>query len=221
MTKKDKLLIQFNMKFIRNTLKLLSINLAIIYAMVLLIDKFIDEDQISDEKLIINVKKFTKNITHDIYISDFDLKKTNGLTTKKSKIETGNLGEIIIDNSPINDNEIDLIFLGGSTTECYFVEEENRFPKRFDKLLDHKNKFKIMNFSMGGKNSYNSLLQIITQFNDFKIKNIVLLHNINDLIQLLHFGSYTKGTYLKKAVCKQQSHQKIQFLLFEGIWNRI
>lgn len=200
MIKKDKLLILFNMKFIRNTLKLLSINLAITYAMLLFIDKFIDEDQISNEKIIINVKKFPKNITHDIYMSDLDLKKTNGLTTKKSKIETGNFGEIIIDNIPINDNEIDLIFLGGSTTECYFVEEENRFPKRFDKLLDHENKFKIMNFSRGGKNSYNSLLQIITQFNDFKIKNIVLLHNINDLIQLLHFGSYTKGTYLKKAV---------------------
>ncbi len=85
-----------------------------------------------------------------------------------------------------------VVFLGGSTTECCFVDEENRFPYVAGRLLEQDTGLKVnaLNASRSGNNSLNSINNLWNNAMRFKPDVAVMMHNINDLAILMYEKSY-------------------------------
>ena len=82
----------------------------------------------SDRNIIL--REIKPNLEVEVSPGKTYIRTTQGLQDKKYKLKTDNDGFIVNSNSLIRDNEenADIIFFGGSTTELMFVEEKNRFP---------------------------------------------------------------------------------------------
>jgi hypothetical protein len=89
------------------------------------------------------------------------------------------------------DPDLVMVFLGGSTTMCLYVEEEHRFPYLTGRLLEKQTNVKIdsINAARGGNNSFHSHNILLNKALPFKPRIAVLLNNVNDLTTLL-YGTY-------------------------------
>ena len=85
-----------------------------------------------------------------------------------------------------------LAFLGGSTTECRAVPEENRFPYLVGRRLarDFKIKVNSYNAARSGNNSLHSLNILLHKVIPLHPDIVIMMHNINDLITLLYEKTY-------------------------------
>lgn len=99
----------------------------------------------------------------------------------------------IIKPSFINDNpDLQLFFLGGSTTECETVDEEFRFPYLVGRQLEEKLNIKVNsdNAARSGNNSLHSINILINKLLPYNPDVVVMMHNVNDLSALVYEGSY-------------------------------
>lgn len=187
------------LKKIKSLIKILIVNALVLYIFSLIANQFLNEKNITSDNLIINIKRFDKNFLYKGEVSKEYLKNVDGNINKKFELATGELGNINVENISFNNTrKIDYLFMGGSTTECLYVSTQNRFPYLINKSLHDS--ILVINLSKSGKNSHQSFLQLNTQLNDLHINNLILMHNINDLTQLLYFDSYIKGALIRKSV---------------------
>jgi len=116
-------------------------------------------------------------------------KDSDALQFKKYLFRVDNNGFIVPSAKYQNPDKI-IVFLGGSTTECAYVEEENRFPYKVGCLLEKKLGKKINSYNGGtaGNNSMHSLFISISKGLPMNPSVVVMMHNINDLIILLYEG---------------------------------
>jgi hypothetical protein len=94
-----------------------------------------------------------------------------------------------------DDADIQIVFLGGSTTECLYVTPRRRFPFRVGRIMEKKLGAKINAFNGGksGNNIMHSLLAFIGKALPLKPDYVVLMHNVNDLGVLARDGGYWTG----------------------------
>jgi hypothetical protein len=85
-----------------------------------------------------------------------------------------------------------LAFLGGSTTECRAVPEENRFPYLVGRRLEEVFQVKVnsYNAARSGNNSLHSLNILLHKVMPLQPDIVVMTHNLNDLITLLYEKTY-------------------------------
>jgi hypothetical protein len=88
--------------------------------------------------------------------------------------------------------DMSLVFIGGSTTECRYIDEEHRFPYLVGVLLEQQTGIKInsYNAARSGNHSLNSLDILLNKVFPIKPDIVVMLENINDLTILLYESSY-------------------------------
>ena len=198
------------MKRAKAVLKLIFYNIIVLYLLILLVDKlFFHQRFLDEENLVINIKVFPKNYYTKGSIPEEHRNNADGLDKKSYSLHTGILGDIKVEEKENLDfNTIDILFMGGSTTECLYVQEEKRFPVLVNQSLDDS--VIVVNLSKSGKNSHHSKLQILTQLNDTEIKNLVLMHNINDLTQLLYSNSYIKGPITRRSVVNYEDLKSVK-----------
>jgi lysophospholipase L1-like esterase len=87
---------------------------------------------------------------------------------------------------------VDIVFLGGSSTECGYVDEELRFPYRVGQLLNIGSGLtaRTLNGGVSGNHSLHSLIQYLAKTAPLRPRYVVLMHNVNDLVLLSKTGSY-------------------------------
>ena len=103
--------------------------------------------------------------------------------------------------------DLEIYFLGGSTTACLLVEDTFRFPYLTGRFLEKKTNLTINTYNAGRSgndaiDSYNRLLNVIIPT---KPQYVILMHAINDVVNFLYTGSYwsdsnpyrTKTFYVK------------------------
>ncbi len=85
-----------------------------------------------------------------------------------------------------------LAFLGGSTTECIYDDENNRFPYLVGRLLEEKTRLKVnsYNAAKSGNDSLHSINILINKVVPLKPDIVVTMENINDLAVLLYEKTY-------------------------------
>ena len=85
-----------------------------------------------------------------------------------------------------------IVFLGGSTTECFSVDEDKRFPYLVGRLLeaDTAKKINTYNGGKGGNLSLHSINTLINKVVPMRATCAVFMHNINDLNNMLYVGGY-------------------------------
>jgi hypothetical protein len=88
--------------------------------------------------------------------------------------------------------DVVLAFLGGSTTECRAVPEENRFPYLVGRRLEEVFQVKVnsYNAARSGNNSLHSLNILLHKVMPLQPDMVVMMHNLNDLITLLYEKTY-------------------------------
>jgi lysophospholipase L1-like esterase len=101
-----------------------------------------------------------------------------------------------------------MAFLGGSTTECIYDDENNRFPYLTGRLLEEKTGLKVnsYNAAKSGNNSLHSLNILLNKVVELKPDLVVMMHNINDLAVLLYEKTYwnhhpTRSPLVEKPPC--------------------
>jgi lysophospholipase L1-like esterase len=85
-----------------------------------------------------------------------------------------------------------IVFLGGSTTECMFVGEDQRFPYLVGKILEEETGKKINSYNggMSGNNTLHAIDLLINKVIPLHPQVVVFVENINDLSTLLYEGTY-------------------------------
>jgi len=126
-----------------------------------------------------------------IYPTQKIMNKSDTLQFKKYIIRSDRNGFIIPSEKYKNPDKV-IVFLGGSTTECEYVEEEKRFPYRVGCILENKLSKKINSYNGGyaGNNSSHSLFSLMSKVLPLNPTAVIMMHNINDLVILLYEGSY-------------------------------
>jgi len=101
-----------------------------------------------------------------------------------------------------------LAFLGGSTTECIYDDENNRFPYLTGRLLEEETGLRVnsYNAAKSGNNSLHSINILLNKVVELKPELVVMMHNINDLAVLLYEKTYwnqhpTRSPLVEKPPC--------------------
>jgi carbamoyltransferase len=91
--------------------------------------------------------------------------------------------------------DLDILFIGGSTTECMYVNPLYRFPYLTGRLIEQKIGKRINSYNSGvsGNTSLHSLILLQSKIFALDMDMIVMMHNQNDFFYLLTLGSYYTG----------------------------
>ncbi|MBX9767438.1 MAG: SGNH/GDSL hydrolase family protein, partial [Bdellovibrionales bacterium] len=139
----------------------------------------------------VRLKVFEPNI--DLWISPTPEYRvgTNDLSEGPYRVRTDNDG-FIKSATTHEDPELTIAFIGGSTTECLYMDENKRFPAVSAALLEQKTGIKTnaINAGVSGANTLHAINTMINKILPIKPKIIVLMENINDLATQAHLGGY-------------------------------
>ena len=143
------------------------------------------------ERRYINLREILPLIDTVDVPPDRAVRESDGLVQKPYRVRTDARGFML----PYNRYEkpdLTLVFLGGSTVACIYVEEENRFPYLVGNLLAQKTGKKItsINSGVGGNNSLHSLDILLNKIIPVRPDVVVMMHNINDLVALIYDRTY-------------------------------
>jgi hypothetical protein len=153
------------------------------------------------ERRYINLREILPLTDTQVVPPDKDVRESDGLVQKPYRVRTDARGFIL----PYNRYEkpdLTLVFLGGSTVACIYVEEENRFPYLVGQLLAQKTGKKItsINSGVGGNNSLHSLDILLNKIIPVRPGVVVMMHNINDLVTLLYDRTYWSENPTRAAI---------------------
>ena len=143
------------------------------------------------ERRYINLREFQPSMDVVYTPTDKAVRESDSLVKKAYRVRTDANGFIL----PYNrypDPDLTLVFLGGSTVACLYVEEENRFPYLVGNLLEKASGKKVTSYNsgVGGNNSLHSLDILLNKLIPLKPDVVVMMHNINDLVSLLYDRTY-------------------------------
>ena len=116
--------------------------------------------------------------------------------------------------------DVKIVFLGGSTTECGFVDEDKRFPFLVGRILESELGLKINSYNSGvsGNDSIHSLNILLNKLIPMKPDIVVLMHNVNDLSVLLNHHTYwPQNSYLAKIIERNGNTKTLPHLLLEAL----
>ena len=142
-------------------------------------------------KRSIKLKEFNP-LYRDVLVPDADyVRKCDSLEAKKFVLRVDRQGFIM--PSKIHDHpDLTIAFLGGSTTECTYVDEDNRFPYLVGRLLERETHLKVNSYNAGrsGNNTLHCLNILLNKVVNLKPDIVVLMENINDLAILMYEKTY-------------------------------
>jgi hypothetical protein len=106
-----------------------------------------------------------------------------------------------------------IVFLGASTTECTWVDEENKFPYLVGRLLEKQTGQKInsYNSSKAGNNTLHSIDILYNKLIPLKPNIVVMMHNINDLNTLLYENTYWNHNPYRSPIVEDKTSLIKQF----------
>jgi len=119
------------------------------------------------------------------------LRMSDGLVQKPYVLRVDRQGFIM--PAKIHDHpDLIIAFLGGSTTECVYVDEDNRFPYLAGRLLEGQTHLKVNSYNAGrsGNNTLHCLNVLLNKVVNLKPDIVVLMENINDLAILMYEKTY-------------------------------
>jgi lysophospholipase L1-like esterase len=119
------------------------------------------------------------------------LRESDGLVEKEYRVRTDADG-FVLPYHKYEKPDRTLVFLGGSTVLCLYVEEENRYPYLVGNLLEQDTGKKItsLNGGVGGNNTLHSLNLLLNKVIPRRPDVVILMHNINDLACLMYEKTY-------------------------------
>jgi lysophospholipase L1-like esterase len=116
---------------------------------------------------------------------------TDNIFTKKYRLDIDKNGFIMPSKIYDHPDKV-IVFLGGSTTECMFVDPDHRFPYLVGRILEKETGEKINSYNggMSGNNSLHAIDLLINKVIPLHPQVVVFMEDINDLSTLLYERTY-------------------------------
>ena len=126
---------------------------------------------------------------------------TDNVFTKQYRLNIDNNGFIMPSRKYDRPDKV-IVFLGGSTTECMFVDEDHRMPYVTGQILEQETGAKINSYNggMSGNNSLNVIDLLVNKVIPLKPDVVVFMENINDLSTLLYEGTYWNSNKVRSPL---------------------
>ena len=153
------------------------------------------------ERRYINLREVLPNLDTVDVPPDKAVRESDGLVQKPYRVRTDAQG-FMLPYLRHEKPDLTLVFLGGSTVACIYVEEDQRFPSLVGNLLAQKTGKKItsINSGVGGNNSLHSLDILLNKIIPLRPDVVVLMHNINDLVALIYDRTYWSQNPTRAAI---------------------
>jgi lysophospholipase L1-like esterase len=163
------------------------------------------------DRRYINLREFLPHIDVVEVPQTKTVQESDGLVQKEYRVRTDANG-FILPYHQYGRPDVTLVFLGGSTTACIFVEEENRFPYLVGNLLEQMTGKKItsINGGVSGSNSLNSMDVLLNKVIPLKPDAVVMMHNINDLICLAYDKTYWSRNPSRGAIVEFSFYKNLR-----------
>lgn len=149
--------------------------------------------------------------------AEIPVPETPGLRDKKVILRTDEDG--FIEPSAVHARpDLKIVFLGGSTTECLYLPEQNRLPYRAGRLLEKRLGITVNSYNAGvsGNHTLHSLNILINKIFPLEPDAVVLNHNHNDLVFLIHMGSYWRDHPTRSLIVSPREETGIRGLISAG-----
>jgi lysophospholipase L1-like esterase len=106
--------------------------------------------------------------------------------------------------------DLTLVFLGGSTTECVYVDENLRFPYLAGHLIEAQTHLKVNSYNAGrsGNNTLHSINVLMNKVVNLKPNIVVMMHNINDLAILMYDKTYWNNNPSRSPIIEKKPNFK-------------
>jgi len=188
----------------------------------MLIDPWLGNDDVIESSTTTNrhivLREYAPNVNTVRIPSDGRMAKTDSLVRKNYPVRTDNNGFLIGENTLLERDTVDIIFFGGSTTACFYVEENKRFPYLVEQQLNGtlNQSWRVANGGMGGNHTMHSTLNLLTKGIRLRPKVVVLMHGVNDLVMLRNMGYYADTPHSRAIIRKKNKP-----LLKNGLGPRI
>lgn len=99
------------------------------------------------------------------------------------------------------DQAITIAFLGGSTTECFWVKDTSRFPYLAGKMITDEFNIstRILNSGVAGNNTHHSLNILLNKIINYRPNIVIMMHATNDAgVLMSRLGNY-KSAMIKEV----------------------
>lgn len=175
----------------------LIITIAILLVSLLIVDRLIYYFQEIEEHKEPNIVRAIRLREHHpgmniiIHPDEHYLANTDNLIVQDYPFRIDNNGFILPHNNYDNPDH-KIVFIGGSTTECMYVTENNRFPYLTGQLMEENTNQQINSYNAGfsGNSSIHSFDILLNKILPMKPDIVVIMHTINDYAILAYDHSY-------------------------------
>lgn len=126
------------------------------------------------------------NVPSRVYLGE-----TEGLERAEYRLRTDADG--FIEPSQVHEHaDRQIFFLGGSSTECMYVQENKRFPYLVGRAIEESSSLRVNSFNGGnsGNHSMHCNMILLGKIVPRKPDVVVLMECINDLVTLSYTGTY-------------------------------
>jgi hypothetical protein len=170
-----------------------------------------NHDQINPAGIQRSIKLREFNpLYRDILVPNADaLHDSDSLVQKPYALRVDRQGFIM--PSKVHDHpDLTIAFLGGSTTECVYVEEQNRFPYLAGRLLENQTRLKVNSYNAGrsGNNTLHCLNILLNKVVNLRPEVVVLMENINDLAILMYDKTYWNSNPSRSPLIEKKPNFK-------------
>ena len=141
------------------------------------------------------------------------------------KLRTNNQGYII--GPSYNEKNLeDILFLGSSTTECFLVDEDKRFPYYSVELINKElgTNYNSLNGAIGASNLYHIFLNLITKtsYPNVPPEYVFLTVGVSDFGYLDKIGNYLdgpRGTLINNTITTFSFIKQIKDVFFPNLYS--
>ena len=133
--------------------------------------------------------------------SDEYMKTVDGLVQKACRFRA-DANAFVMPSMVHERADATIVFLGGSTTECIYVDEELRFPYLAGRRLQEATGLTInsCNGGVSGNVTLHSVNILLNKVVPLRPRVVVMMHNINDLVTLLYMGTYWSDHFSRSLI---------------------
>jgi lysophospholipase L1-like esterase len=146
----------------------------------------------------------------DVLVPNADaMRSSDGLTQKSYVLRIDRQGFIM--PSRVHEHpDVTIVFLGGSTTECVYVDENLRFPFLAGRLIEEQTHLKANSYNAGksGNNTLHSLDVLLNKVVNLHPDIVVMMHNINDLAILMYDKTYWNDNPSRSPIIEKKPNFK-------------
>ncbi|MDN3513883.1 MAG: SGNH/GDSL hydrolase family protein [Candidatus Brocadia sp.] len=149
----------------------------------------------------IRLKEHMPFTSYTIVLSKRDMENSDSLLTNNNPFRVDENG-FIMPSRIYNNPDLNIVFLGGSTTECAFVSEMNRFPYLVGRNIENETGLKVNSFNsgVGGNDSLHSIDILLNKVLPMKPNIVVMMHNVNDIAILTLEKSYWNNNPFRSVI---------------------